>query len=285
MKILVTGCNGQVGSELELLAESHDAEFIFTDSSKLNITQQPSVNSFFEEHKFDYCINCAAYTAVDKAEEEENDARYVNINGVRHLAEACNANDATLLHISSDYVYHNNINRPLKETDPTTPQGVYATTKLQGDFAAMSYNPKTIILRTSWIYSSFGRNFIKTMTRLGKQKEQLNVVYDQVGTPTYARDIAQTLLAIISQCEKGEAHYGVFNYSNEGVTSWYDMAKEIFRYKKLDCRLNAILTKDYPTPAVRPHYSVLDKSKIKQNYKLDIPHWRDSLHDCLNLLI
>ncbi len=284
MKILVTGGQGQLGSELNQIASSYDnAEFIFTDKDDLDITSKDSLLTYFKGQKFDYCINCAAYTAVDKAEEDTNVAEAINVSGVRNLADACKEVDATLIHISSDYVYHNDVNRPMVEIDPTTPQGMYAQTKLKGDFAAMT-NAKSVVVRTSWVYSSFGNNFVKTMLRLGNERDALGIVFDQVGTPTYARDIAQTIMLIIEQCENGQPEYGIFNFSNEGVTSWYDFALEIFRLKNISCNVSPILSKQYPTPAKRPSYSVLDKSKIKEKYNITIPHWRDSLEECLNLL-
>ncbi len=284
MKILVTGSDGQLGAEIKQMAPKIDADFVFTTIDDLDITDQEKVAHFFKEHSFDYCINCAAYTAVDQAEKEIEFARLVNIKGVQYIAEACNDQDVTLIHISTDYVYHNEVNRPIIESDPTTPVGIYASSKLQGDFAAMSYNEKTIVLRTSWVYSSFAHNFVKTMIRLGKTKKEINVVYDQIGSPTYTLDLAKDIFNIIRQNEKGEPCYGVFNYSNEGVTTWYDFAIAIFQMKKIKCKVNPILSKDYPTAAERPNYSVLDKTKIKQTFQLSLPHWRDSLHDCLNLL-
>lgn len=283
MKILITGGLGQLGSEFNQLSSSHPATFVLTDKDELDITNKKEVLAFFEKNKFDYCINCAAYTAVDKAEEDSKLAEAINVAGVRNLADACKEIDATLVHISSDYVYHNEVNRPMMEIDPTTPQSIYAQTKLNGDFAARTHS-KSIVLRTSWVYSSFGNNFVKTMVRLGKEKDLLNIVFDQVGTPTYAKNIAQTILIIIKQCEAGSPEYGIFNFSNEGVTSWYDFALEIFRAKGIACKVNPILSKQYPTAAKRPTYSVLDKAKIKNKYNLSIPHWRDSLADCLNLL-
>ncbi len=284
MKILVTGAKGQVGSEIKSLSKSFDAEFIFTDLAELDITNKEGILNLFKEHDFDYCINCVAYTAVDNAEENQIISTAVNAKGVQNLAEACEKIGATLIHISSDYVYHNEVNRPLKETDPTEPKGVYASTKLQGDFAALNYN-KSIILRTSWVYSSFGNNFVKSMIKYGTERDSLNIVFDQIGTPTYARMLAENILIIINHCEAGNAHYGVFNFSNEGVCSWYDFALEIFRIKGITCNVKPILSKDYPTPAQRPPFSVMDKSKIKETYNLNIPHWRDSLNDCLNLII
>ncbi len=285
MKILVLGSKGQLGSELRKLSPKiKNATFTFIDKDQVDISQEESVKHFFKLESFDYCINCAAYTAVDLAESEQDLCREINIKGVQYIASACSEHEVTLFHISSDYVYHNEINRPLLENDPTTPQGVYANTKLQGDFAAKSYNDKTIILRTSWVYSSFGNNFVKTMLRLGAERDQLNIVFDQIGSPTYAEDIASTILEIINQLEAGNCHYGIFNFSNEGVCSWYDFANEIFSMSKIKCNINPITSEEYPTPAQRPNYSVMNKGKIKKTYQIEIPHWKDSLKRCLKAI-
>ena len=283
MKILVTGGSGQLGSELNQLSKDHPGFFFFTDKDDLDITNRIALSAFFQKNRFDYCINCAAYTAVDKAEEEQNIAEAINVNGARYVADACKDTGTTLIHLSSDYVYHNEVNRPMIEIDPTTPEGIYAQTKLNGEFAALTHS-ETIVIRTSWLYSSFENNFVKTILRLGKEKDELSIVFDQIGTPTYATDLAQTLLQIIAQCEEGNPQYGVFNFSNEGVTSWYDFALEIFRLKGIECNVKPVTSKQYKTPAKRPTYSLLDKSKIKQKYNINIPHWRDSLEKCLNLL-
>lgn len=282
MKILVTGSNGQLGSELRQLSKGMEASFHFTDADSLDITQADQVMDVVKSGKFDYCINCAAYTLVDKAEEESNLAEAVNVGGVRNLADACKELEhTTLIQVSSDYVYHNDVNRPMLEMDPSTPKGIYAQTKLKGDFAALTHQ-QSIVLRTSWVYSTYGSNFVKTMLQKGKEREALNVVYDQIGTPTYARDLARAILHIIAQCDAGQPEYGIFNFSNEGVTSWYDLALEIFGHTGMECRVNPILSKEYPTAAPRPNYSVLDKSKIKAKYKLAIPHWKASLRECLD---
>ncbi len=284
MKILVTGSNGQLGSELQTLASSFEAEFHFTDVTTLDILDKEKINSLFEEHHFDFCINCAAYTAVDKAEEDVDMARKINRNGPRNLAEICQKNKSTFIHVSSDYVYHNQVNRPMVETDPTTPKGIYALTKLEGDQAALAACDRTIIFRTSWVYSSFGNNFVKSMIKYGSQRDAMTIVFDQIGAPTYARDLAAAILQVIQQCHGENPHYGIFNYSNEGIASWYDFASAIFEMNSIPCKAAPILSKDYPTPAQRPTYSVMDKSKIKESYHLDIPHWRDSLSKCLNLI-
>lgn len=286
--ILVTGSNGQVGRELQFLAKELSYEFIFADRSMLDITDADEVNALFRKHQFDYCINCAAYTAVDKAETEVELATKINVDGAKNLAQACLYNNTFLFHISTDYVYHNNQNTPFKEGDSTNPQGVYAQTKLDGDLAAMQINLATMVIRTSWVYSSYGNNFVKTMLRLGKDRVQLGVVFDQIGTPTYARDLAQALLTALVQIEEGKTLrttcYGVFHYSNEGVTSWYDFAQAIFKATKTDCSVSPIESVEYPTPAKRPFFSVLNKNKIKTTLGISIPHWEDGLSRCLKAL-
>lgn len=286
--ILITGASGQVGQELQVLAsEYNDFRFLFTNRAELDVTHNNSVQRFFESNSIQYCINCAAYTAVDKAESEPEQAHLVNVESVANLAQACKNAGAPLIHFSSDYVYHNGQNTPLKDTDATQPQSVYAETKLAGEMAAQAAGT-ALIIRTSWVYSSLGNNFVKTILRLGKERPELRVVYDQIGTPTYARDLAKAVLDILQKVEKGEVNrsllHGVYNYSNEGVTSWYDFAKAIFEIKDIECNLIPIETKDYPTPAARPPYSVMGKNKIKEAFGLEIPYWRHSLQSCLDIL-
>jgi dTDP-4-dehydrorhamnose reductase len=284
-KILITGSKGQVGQELQFLAKSSTHQFIFAGVGDLDITNADAVNAFFNKYRFDYCINCAAYTAVDKAESDVDLAHSINVDGVRHLAQACAAHNTMLLHLSTDYVYHNAQNTPFKEDDATQPQGVYAQTKLDGELAASHIHPATMIIRTSWVYSSYGHNFVKTMLRLGSERRQLNVVFDQIGTPTYARDLAHVLLTIILQIENGSTSrsqcYGIFHFSNEGVCSWYDFAKAVFKQSNISCEVFPIETADYPTPAKRPPFSVLNKGKIKRTLGITIPHWEDGLARCL----
>ncbi|MCF8244515.1 MAG: dTDP-4-dehydrorhamnose reductase [Saprospiraceae bacterium] len=288
--ILVTGSKGQVGMELQTLANHFpDFDYIFVDIDELDITNPAAVNSFFKKNSVDYCINCAAYTAVDTAETETNLAWKVNTIGPENLSVACAANNSLLLHISTDYVYHTQQTKPYIETDFTNPQGTYARTKLNGDEAVLKNHPgRALVLRTSWIYSSFGNNFVKTMLRLGAEKEELSVIYDQIGTPTYARDLAQVLLGIVKKIENQEVDKkfftGVYHFSNEGVTSWYDFAVAIFDIKKMPVKVHPIETRDYPTPAKRPPYSVLNKAKIKNNFGIQIAHWQQSLRECLELL-
>lgn len=262
-------------------------DFTFVDIAELDITDSEAVNDFFAEGKFRYCLNCAAYTAVDKAESEQSLAWKVNAKGVKFLAEACKENETNLVQLSTDYVYHNTSqNTPFKEFDQTSPQGIYAQTKLEGDEFASSCGG--MVIRTSWVYSSFGDNFVKTMLRLGRERDELGIIFDQIGTPTYARDLAQAMLEILQKVENEEVgrkmFSGVYHYSNEGVTSWYDFAKAIFDIKKIEVKVNPIETKDYPMPAKRPPFSLLNKAKIKSTFGLGIPHWRESLANCLELL-
>ncbi len=286
--ILVTGANGQVGKELQFLSSQFpDYEFLFTDRSTLDISNQNAINNLFAKNNFKFCINCAAYTAVDTAESEEESARIVNRDAVENLAKACALHNTKLIHISSDYVYHSEItNRPYIENDITNPQGIYAKTKLEGDLIALNTLETAIVIRTSWVYSSFGNNFVKTMLRLGDKLDKLTVIFDQVGTPTYARDLAKAILQIITKIDtdKMSDFGGVYHYSNEGVTSWYDFAIAIFRLKDKNVKVTPIETKDYPTAAKRPHFSLMNKSKVKTVFGLEIPHWEQSLKDCLELL-
>lgn len=255
---------------------------------ELDIANRKAVYSYFQQQKINWCVNCAAYTAVDKAESEPEKARKINVSGVKNLAEACAAQEIPLIHLSTDYVYHNRQNAPFRESDPVSPKSVYARTKLAGDRAAMKACPLAMVIRTSWVYSEFGNNFVKTMLRLGAERPELNVVFDQIGTPTYAPDLACAILQVIQKIENKEVvrenAAGVWHYSNEGVTSWYDFAKAIFEIQKIPCRVNPIETKDFPLPAQRPPFSLLNKAKIKTAFGLNIPYWRDSLIHCLRNL-
>lgn len=287
--ILVTGASGQLGQELQQLASTTTLfKWIFTSRKELNIVNRHEVAAFFKLHKIDYCINCAAYTAVDKAETEREKAFETNATAVAFLAKQCSIDHVPLIHISSDYVYHNRQNRPLLEKDKTKPQGIYALSKLEGEQKAQAIHQQCMIIRTSWVYSSFGGNFVKTMLRLGKERDSLNIVFDQIGTPTYARDLGQAILDILTKIHTKQVSKqtlsGIYNYSNEGVTSWFDFAKAIFELKNISCSTAPIESKEYPTPAKRPTYSVMNKSKIKKTFGLTIPHWQDSLKDCLVML-
>ncbi len=284
--ILVTGSNGQLGSELQDLANSHPHyEFLFTTRKELDISQPEMIAQFFDNHKIDYCINCAAYTAVDKAESEKKSAQSINVTAVSNLAQSCKKQGTVLFHISTDYVYHSKQNFPYKEGDSINPKSVYAATKWEGEKLAYSENPLSIIIRTSWLYSSHGNNFMKTMLRLGKERESLNVVFDQIGTPTYAHDLAAAILKIVGQVEGADdkkALMGLYLYSNEGISTWYDFTKAIFAIKNINCKVTPIETSEYPTAAKRPPFSALNKAKIKSTFNLEIPHWQESLRKCLD---
>ena len=277
-KVLVTGSKGQLGSELKDLVS--DENFYFTDRDTLDIADKEAVEKFCKENSIDTIINCAAYTAVDKAEEDVENAEKINHLAVKYLAEVAKENGIKLVHVSTDYVFDGENFKPYVESDATNPNGVYGSTKLAGEEAIKKVNPhNTIIIRTSWVYSSFGANFVKTMLRLGKERDALGVIFDQVGTPTYAKDLAQAILDILPKIKSETVE--IYNYSNEGVLSWYDFAKEIMKMAKIACKVNPIETKAYPTPAKRPHYSLLNKAKIKETFKIEIPYWKDGLDDCL----
>jgi dTDP-4-dehydrorhamnose reductase len=281
--ILVTGSNGQLGSEIRLLSSNYTYNFFFTDKSELNIGNENNINDFIEVNDIDIIINCAAYTSVDKAEEEKELADKINHQAVKYLAEVSLKKNLKLIHISTDYVFDGSNFRPYVETDMTQPNGVYGQTKLDGEKVMQEINPKnSIIIRTSWVYSSFGANFVKTMLRLGKERNTLGIIFDQVGTPTYARDLAGTILRILPQINNKKVE--IYNYSNEGVLSWYDFSKEIMRIAKIECIINPIETKSYPTQSKRPYYSLLNKAKIKEKFSLEIPFWKDSLDNCLKIM-
>ena len=278
--ILVTGSNGQLGSEIKELSVEYKYNFFFTDKESLDISNVQEIKDFVEMNKINIIINCAAYTAVDKAEDDEENADKINHLAVKYLAEIAKEKDIKLIHISTDYVFDGENYKPYVEDDTVNPNGVYGRTKLDGEKAMQEINPEnSIIIRTSWVYSSYGANFVKTMLRLGKERDALGVIFDQVGTPTYAGDLAKTILEILPKIENTEVM--IYNYSNEGVLSWYDFAKEIMKMAKIECQINPIETKEYPTPATRPHYSLLNKSKIKKEYNIAIPYWKDSLDTCL----
>lgn len=284
--ILVTGSNGQLGNEFRELALQSTHSFIFTDVAELDISDLLAISNFIKENPVHYIINCAAYTAVDKAESEIETAKLINATAPENLAAICKSNSIKFIHISTDYVFDGKNYKPYVETDIVNPQSVYGSTKLLGENLALQANNKTMIIRTSWLYSSFGNNFVKTMIRLGKEKESLGVIFDQIGTPTYAGDLAKTIISIVDSIEFSNTEFipGIYHYSNEGACSWYDFAKEIHELTKVNCNVIPIETKDYPTPACRPHYSVLNKSKIKSTYNITIPHWKESLITCINKL-
>ena len=283
-KVLVTGGNGQLGSEIKDLKKNYPKySFYFTDIQELDITNQQSVKVFIEKNKIEIIINCAAYTSVDKAESEFKINNQINHLAVNNFAKIAKEKNLKMIHISTDYVFDGQDYKPYVESDTVNPQSVYGETKLAGENSMLKINPKnSIIIRTSWVYSSYGNNFVKTMLRLGSEREELSVIFDQVGTPTYARDLAIVILEVLPQLDNNEVE--VFHFSNEGVCSWYDFAKAIFEIKDLPVKVNPIQTFQYPTPAKRPFYSVLNKSKIKDKYKVDIPYWKESLTNCLSII-
>jgi len=284
MKILITGSNGQLGREIKELESVYTHyEFIFTDVEELDITDADSVNDYFAFQKPDVVINCAAYTAVDKAETDEEMAFRVNASAPGNLARAASDSGSFMVHISTDYVYNGKNYIPYIETDLINPVSVYAKSKAAGEDAVQLAGGKAIIIRTSWLYSAFGNNFIKTMMKYGRERDTLNVVFDQIGTPTYAHDLAKAILDILPMAMIDE-RIEIYHYSNEGVASWYDFAKTIHQFANITCKVNAIPTSDYPLPAERPFYSVLDKSKIKKKFSIEIPYWRDSVKHCIDRL-
>jgi dTDP-4-dehydrorhamnose reductase len=284
MKILVTGANGQLGNEIRNLADSFpDFHFLFTDVAELNIADENAVEQCVTVEKIDAIINCAAYTAVDKAEQEPEMAFLINSTAVANLARVSARFNILLVHVSTDYVFNGKGYRPYNEEDPRDPISVYAKSKADGEQQISEFARKAIIIRTSWLYSEFGNNFIKTILKYGKERGLLNVVFDQVGTPTYARDLASAILQIIASPHPVNG-IEIFHYANEGVASWYDFARAIVDISGIRCKINPIETKDYPLPAVRPCFSVFNKTKIKQRYQLEIPDWRDSLKDCMKRL-
>ena len=282
MNILITGCNGQLGNEMQLLEKENPQHTYFnTDVAELDITDQAAIEKMVMDHAIDGIVNCAAYTAVDKAEDNQELCRKLNSLAPGYLAAAIAKRGGWMIQISTDYVFDGTNHTPYTEDAPTCPNSVYGVTKLEGEQAAQKACEKTMVVRTAWLYSTFGNNFVKTMIRLGKEKPELGVIFDQIGTPTYARDLAAAIFAAISQGVKP----GVYHYSNEGVTSWYDFTKAIHRIAGITtCHVRPLHTSEYPTPAARPHYSVLDKTKIKQTYGIEIPHWEESLAECIEAL-
>ncbi|SFN76376.1 dTDP-4-dehydrorhamnose reductase [Salegentibacter flavus] len=282
--ILVTGAKGQLGSEIQELSSQYaDHYFHFTDVAELDICDKEAVHQFIRTKKVDVIINCAAYTAVDKAEAEAELAEKINHTAVKYLAEAAKENNSSLIHISTDYVFNGKAFQPYSPDYLTDPVNRYGKTKLQGEEALKSINPAgSIIIRTSWVYSSYGNNFVKTMLRLGEERESLNVIYDQVGVPTYAQDLARFILdnCLKLKNEKIETYH----YTNEGVCSWYDFAIEIMDMAGLDCKVMPIPTTAYPTPAKRPYYSLMDKTTLKDDFRVEIPYWKDSLKNCITQL-
>ena len=284
--ILVTGAYGQLGNELRVVSKNfYGYDFIFTDKDTLDITSPDNTADFIKKTKPDWIINCAAYTLVDKAESEPEQANLINGTAVKNITEVIRGSECRFIHVSSDYVYDGTSNVPYNENTAENPLSAYGRSKLAGEKYALLHQG-SMIIRTSWLYSSFGTNFVKTMLRLGAEKESLKVVFDQTGTPTYAADLAETIMTIVSGVIRNQIamNSGIYNYSNEGVCTWFDFAIEIMKEAGLNCKVCPVLSKDYQQVALRPTYSVMDKSKIKDTYGLSIPHWRDSLSNCIKLL-
>ncbi len=285
-KVLVIGSEGQLGQELKSLIPTVDwATFTFTTLDTLDVTSKEQVDAMISEN-YDFIINCTAYTAVDKAEDDQELANKVNADALTSIGQAAKAIKAKVIHVSTDYVFDGKNHRPYIESDATNPQSVYGKSKLLGEENLINSNPNSIVIRTSWLYSTYGNNFVKTMIRLGHERDELNVIFDQIGTPTYAYDLAKVILHIIQSDIASKIQFtpGVYHYSNEGVASWYDFTLAIHKEKGISCNVKPIETKDYPTPAPRPQYSVLNKAKIKETYQMEIPYWLDSLKQCLKKL-
>ena len=277
--VLITGANGQLGNEMRVLSEANkEYTYFFTDVEELNICNEQAVMDYVEDHQIHVIVNCAAYTAVDKAEEDVELCTKLNADAVGYLAKAAEVFGAEFIQISTDYVFDGTAHTPYRETEPTCPNSVYGSTKLAGEQNALTLCTRSMVIRTAWLYSTFGNNFVKTMIRLGRERDSLGVIFDQVGTPTYARDLARAIFAAIHQ----GVPPGIYHFSNEGVCSWYDFTKAIHRLAGITtCNVKPLHTSEYPTKAKRPHYSVLDKSKIKEVYHVEIPYWEESLKECI----
>ena len=282
MRILITGCNVQLGNEMQLLEKENPQHTYFnTDVAELDITDQQAVETFVSENDIEGIVNCAAYTAVDKAEDNQELCRLLNTVAPGYLAAAVGKRGGWIIQVSTDYVFDGTKHTPYVETDPVCPNSVYGSTKLGGEESVLKNCQNAMIIRTAWLYSTFGNNFVKTMIRLGQEKPELGVIFDQIGTPTYARDLAVAIFAAINQGVKP----GIYHFSNEGVISWYDFTKAIHRIAGIKgCHVRPLHTEEYPTPANRPHYSVLDKTKIKQTYGIEVPYWEESLEECIEQL-
>ena len=282
MRILVTGANGQLGNEMQVLAkENPQHTYYFTDVQELDICDKQAVWAYIAEKRIELIVNCAAYTAVDKAEDNPELAYKLNCEAAKELASAAQFNGAAMIQVSTDYVFDGTNHLPYVETDNTCPASVYGRTKLAGEQALQEVCPDAVIIRTAWLYSEFGTNFVKTMLRLGNEREQLSVVFDQIGSPTYAGDLAAAILAVLVRAEEGAFVPGIYHFSNEGVCSWYDFAVKIMELGNAPCHVLPIESKDYPAKAARPHFSVLNKAKIKTTYRISIPHWEASLRTCI----
>ena len=283
MNILITGCNGQLGNEMQLLEKENPQHTFFnTDVAELDITDQQAIEQYVDAHEIDGIVNCAAYTAVDKAEENETLCQKLNAEAPAYLAHAVDRRGGWMIQISTDYVFDGTNHTPYTEDEDTCPNSVYGKTKLVGELNVQKQCRRAMIIRTAWLYSTFGNNFVKTMIRLGKEKPQLGVIFDQIGTPTYARDLARVIMAAFNKGIQPD----IYHFSNEGVISWYDFTKAIHRLAGITtCCVSPLHTSEYPTPAARPHYSVLDKTKIKEVYGIEIPYWEESLKECVDELM
>ena len=281
--VLITGANGQLGSEIRVASPLFPQfRFFFTDVQELDICDKDAVRAFVTENKIEAIVNCAAYTAVDKAEDDPETCYKINRDAVEILAEVAREFKLQIIHVSTDYVFDGKSFLPYSEEMAVSPSTVYGKSKLEGETVLTEICPDAVIVRTSWLYSSFGNNFVKTMLRLGREKENLTVIFDQIGTPTYAADLAEAILSILAS---GNPQPGIYHYSNEGVCSWYDFTRSIHRFAGITCNLTPIESKEYPVRTPRPHFSVLNKAKIKQTFGIAIPHWEDSLEKCIRLLI
>lgn len=282
MKTLITGANGQLGTELhEILEREFPGQTLYTDVQELDLTNAKAVDSYVANNEITHIVNCAAYTAVDRAEEEKMLCAAVNTDAVKNLAMAADANGAKIIHISTDYVFDGTNHRPYRESDKVNPISQYGTTKRKGETLLLALAPQAIIIRTAWLYSAHGKNFVKTMLRLADSQPEIKVVCDQIGTPTFARDLA---CAVVKVLQSHQWVPGIYHFTDEGAASWYDFAKAIFRIAGKDVKVTPIPTEDYPTPASRPSYSILDRTRIKATYGIEIPHWEEALADCLRQL-
>lgn len=282
MKILITGANGQLGTELhEILEREFPGQTLYTDVQELDLTNAKAVDSYVANNEITHIVNCAAYTAVDRAEEEKMLCAAVNTDAVKNLAMAADANGAKIIHISTDYVFDGTNHRPYRESDKVNPISQYGTTKRKGETLLLALAPQAIIIRTAWLYSAHGKNFVKTMLRLAETQPEIKVVCDQIGTPTFARDLAR---AVVKVLQSHQWVPGIYHFTDEGAASWYDFAKAIFRIAGKDVKVTPIPTEDYPTAASRPSYSILDRTRIKATYGIEIPHWEEALADCLRQL-
>ena len=281
-RILITGANGQLGNEMRVLSEEYpEHAYFFTDVAELDICNEQAVMDFVKANGIHTIVNCAAYTAVDNAEDHAEFCARLNADAVGYLAKSAEANGAEFIQISTDYVFDGTAHVPYQETDPTCPESVYGSTKLEGERNALAYCSRAMVIRTAWLYSTFGNNFVKTMIRLGNERDSLGVIFDKIGTPTYARDLARAIFEAIRQ----GVVPGVYHFSNEGVCSWYDFTKAIHRLAGITtCQVKPLHTSEYPAKAKRPHYSVLDKSKIKATYGMEVPYWMESLGECIEAL-